>query len=248
MTSQSWQPAVRQPPPASDEIHVWRIDLAADPAMPGGMPVLSPDENARAGRLLCEHKRTQFIAGRSALRRLLGQYLGVAPQALAFRYGPHGKPGLATGATPALLAFNFSNSQDLALLVVASAREVGIDLEYRHRSISVAPLARHILSGNENAALQRLPSERHKQALLATWTRKEAYVKALGVGFARSLKSFSTGLTGDDETVVRNLADADGEPRLWTFVPLAVHPDYLACLAAPGTDWTPRCFDWRPAS
>jgi 4'-phosphopantetheinyl transferase len=96
--------------------------------------------------------------------------------------------------------------------------------------------------------LQRLPEEQHKQALLTAWTRKEAYVKALGEGLARSLKSFSAGIADDDGTAVHHLEDTDGQPRLWTFIPLAVHPDYLACLASPGSDWTPRCFDWRPAS
>ncbi len=188
MTAQSWQPAAHQPPPTPDEIHVWRIDLAAGTGSPAGATVLSPDERERAARLLCEHKRAQFIAGRSALRRLLGHYLGAAPQTLTFRYGPRGKPALATGAAHRTLQFNFSNSRDLGLLAVATAREIGIDLEYRHRGISVAPLARHILSPGEAAAFQRLPPQRHKQALLATWTRKEAYVKALGVGLARSLK------------------------------------------------------------
>ena len=247
MTAQSWQPAARQPPPASNEIHVWRIDLAAGTGSPADAPVLSSDEHERARRLLSEHKRDQFIAGRSALRKLLGHYLGEAPQSLVFRYGPHGKPALATGASPASLTFNFSNSRDLALLAVATGREVGIDIEYRHRDISVASFARHILCGSEDAALQRLPAERRKRALLATWTRKEAYVKALGVGLARSLKGFSAGFADGDETAAGKLEDADGRPRLWTFVPLAVHPDYLACLAAPGSDWTLRCFDWRPA-
>jgi 4'-phosphopantetheinyl transferase len=247
MTAQSWQPAAHPPPPAPGEIHVWRIDLAAGTGSPDGAPVLSPDERERAARLLSEHKRDHFIAGRSALRRLLGHYLGEAPQALSFRYGPHGKPALATGVAPVALTFNFSNSEDLALLAVATGREVGIDLEYRHRDISVAPFARHILSESEAAAFQRHPAERHKQALLATWTRKEAYLKALGVGFARSLKSFSAGLADGEESTVGQLEDADGRPRLWTFVPLAVHPDYLACLAAPGGGWTLRCFDWRPA-
>ncbi len=247
MGDQSWQPSAHQSPPAPGEIHVWRIDLAVPKGSQAGEAVLSPDEHERATRLLCEHKRARFIAGRIALRRLLGQYLGEAPQALVFRYGPHGKPALVTGASDATLTFNFSHSEDLALLAVATGREVGIDIEYRHRDISVAAFARQILCENEAAALQRLPAERHKQALLTTWTRKEAYVKALGEGLARSLKSFSAGYADDDETAVRRLEDADGALRLWTFAPLAVHPDYLACLAAPGSDWTPRCFAWRPA-
>jgi 4'-phosphopantetheinyl transferase len=247
MTAQSWQPSAHQRPPVSGEIHVWRIDLAAGAGSPAAATLLSSDERERAARLLCEHKRTRFIAGRSALRRLLGQYLDKAPQALVFRYGPHGKPALVIGASETILTFNFSHSEDLALLAVATDREVGIDIEYRHRHISVAPFARHILSENEAASLQRLPEEQHQQALLTAWTRKEAYVKALGEGLARSLNSFSTGIA-DDEPAVRRVEDANGEPRTWTFTPLAVHPDYLACVAAPGSDWTSRCFDWEPAS
>ena len=247
MSALSWQPSAQQPAPAADEVHVWRIDLAAGAGSPAAATLLSSDERERAARLLCEHKRTRFIAGRSALRRLLGQYLDKAPQTLVFRYGPHGKPALVTGASETILTFNFSHSEDLALLAVATGREVGIDIEYRHRDISVAPFARHILSENEAAALQRLPEEQHQQALLAAWTRKEAYVKALGEGLARSLKSFSAGIAVD-EPAVRRLEDANGEPHTWTFTPLAVHPDYLACVAAPGSDWTPRCFEWEPAS
>jgi len=247
MSALSWQPAAHQPLPAADEVHVWRIDLAAGAGSPAAATLLSCDEHERAARLLCVHKRTRFIAGRSALRRLLGQYLDKAPQTLVFRYGPHGKPALVTGASETILTFNFSHSEDLALLAVATGREVGIDLEYRHRDISVAPFARHILSENEAAALQRLPEEQHQQALLAAWTRKEAYVKALGEGLTRTLKSFSAGIA-DDETTVLRLEDANGEPHTWTFTPLAVHPDYLACVAARGSDWTPHCFDWKPAS
>jgi 4'-phosphopantetheinyl transferase len=246
MCAPSWQAAAQQPPPAPEEIHVWRIDLAAGAGSPADAQVLSRDEHERAGRLRCEHARARFIAGRSALRRLLGDYLGAAPQAVTFRYGPHGKPGLPTGASPSL-TFNFSHSKDLALLAVANARELGIDLEYRHRGISVEPLARYILCECEATALRRLPVERHKQALLTAWTRKEAYLKALGVGLARSLKSVSAGIADeDDEAAVRQLEDAEGRSRLWTFVPLAVHPEYLACLAVPASDWTLRCYDWRP--
>jgi 4'-phosphopantetheinyl transferase len=247
MSALSWQPAAHQPLPAPDEIHVWRIDLAAVTESPDDAPVLSPDEHERAGRLIREHKRVRFIAGRSTLRRLLGQYLDEKPQALIFRYGPHGKPALATRTSSTALTFNFSHSKDLALLAVTAAREIGIDIEYLHRDISVDSFARHILCENEAAALQRLPAERRKQALLTAWTRKEAYLKALGVGLAQSMKSFSVGID-DDETTVRRLENANGEPQLWTFAPLAVHPDYLACLISPGSDWTPSCFDWRPAA
>jgi 4'-phosphopantetheinyl transferase len=247
MSAQSWQLSSQQSPPAPGLIHVWRIDLAAGSATPAGAVLLSTDERERAARLLCEHKRARFITGRNALRRLLGCYLGMAPQALVFRYGPHGKPALATEVSDAVLMFNFSHSEDLALLAVATDREVGIDIEYCHRDISIAPFARHILCENEAAALQQLPSERHKQALLAAWTRKEAYVKALGVGLSRPMNSFSTGIAGD-EAAVRQLEDTNGRLQPWKFVPLAADPDHIAWLAARGVDWTLRCFHWQPAN
>jgi len=243
MTAQYWQLSSQQAPPASGEIHVWRIDLAAALPAPADTALLSPDERERAGRLLSEHKRARFIAGRSTLRRLLGRYLDEEPQGLVFHYGRHGKPALVARTSSESLTFNFSHSKNLALLAVATDREVGIDLEYRHRNISVDSFARHILCENETVALQRLPANRHQQALLAAWTRKEAYLKALGDGLARSLKSFSAGIA-EVETAVLRLEDTKGEPVTWKFTPLAVHPDYFACLTAPGSDWTPRCFDW----
>jgi 4'-phosphopantetheinyl transferase len=242
MTVPDWQASARQPLPPAHEIHVWRIDLDAAPALPAGGPLLSPDEQARAARLLCEDKRGRFIAGRSVLRVLLARYLGEAPQALTFRYGPHGKPALVTGTSTPTLFFNYSNSDSLGLLAVSTVREVGIDIESRQRRISVTPLARHILSASEAAAFQRLPPMQRKPALLATWTRKEAYVKALGVGLALPLKSFSVAVNDDGTTAVLQLDNGDANLQTWTFVPLAAHPDYLACLAAPGRDWTPRCF------
>jgi 4'-phosphopantetheinyl transferase len=246
MTAQPWSSSAHPAPPAPDEIHVWRIDLDAGPVSPGGALLLSLDEIERAGRLLCEDKRTRFIAGRSALRVLLAGYLGEVPQALTFRYGPRGKPALVAGASPPALFFNYSNSHHLGLLAVSTVREVGIDIEYRHRGISVAPLARHILSGSEAAAFQRLPPPQRKPALLATWTRKEAYVKALGVGLALPFKAFSVAVDDDGASAALLLDDGKGNLRIWRFAPLTPHPGYIACLAAPGIDWTPRCFDWRP--
>jgi 4'-phosphopantetheinyl transferase len=243
---QSWQRSAHPRLPAPDEIHVWRINLDARLGPPGDEQVLSPDELERAERLLTEYKRARFIAGRSAVRRLLAGYLGEAPQALAFHYGPRGKPALAGAASQAALRFNYSDSETLGLLAVSTAREVGIDIEYRQRGISPAPLARHILSESEAAFLRGLLPQQQRQALLATWTRKEAYVKALGVGLALPFRSFTVAVGNDRAPATLELDDNDGRLQEWTFAPLATHPDYLACLAAPGSDWTPRCFDWQP--
>lgn len=237
MSSADWRRVQRHPELAGGDIHVWRIRL--DIPAPGESP-LSEDEQQRAQRLRDTRKRHRFSAGRAALRNLLGAYTGSQPRALEFALGAHGKPFLPDSP----LQFNFSNSGELALLAVCRDREVGIDIEQRDRKISVERLAAYIFTSAEAAAFRQVPESGKQAALLAAWTRKEAYIKALGRGFSLSLKSFSVAVPGDGEPAVLHMEDATGTPRPWQFIPLAAHPDYLATLAAAGTDWTPQCFDW----
>jgi 4'-phosphopantetheinyl transferase len=238
MNTADWRRVQQHPELAAGDIHVWRIRL--DTPAPVESP-LSADEQQRAQRLRDTRKRHHFSTGRAALRNLLGAYTGSQPRALEFEFGPHGKPSLP--GSP--LRFNFSNSGELALLAVCRDREVGIDIELRDRNISVERLAAYIFTSAEAAAFRQLAESGKHAALLAAWTRKEAYIKALGRGLSLSLKSFSVAVPEDDEAAVLHLQDATGTPRPWQFVPLATHPDYLATLAAAGTDWTQRCFDWQ---
>jgi len=236
MSADDWRRVSRHPELAADVIHVWRIRLNLPVA---GRSSLSEDELRRAGRLRDEVKRAQFIAGRSAMRTRLGEYTGTRPRELQLDHGPHGKPFLPNNA----LQFNFSNSGGMALLAVSSNREVGIDIEYRDRKISVDSLATHIFTAGELTIFRRLPESERHAALLAAWTRKEAYIKALGRGFSLPLKSFPVAVPADDEPAVLELCDSGNTPGNWKFVPLTAHPDYIATLTAPGTDWTVRLFD-----
>lgn len=238
MNTADWRRVQQHPELAAGEIHVWRIRL--DTPLPTESP-LSADELQRAQRLHDGQKRQHFSAGRAAVRKLLGAYTGSPPHELLFACGPHGKPFLP--ASP--LQFNFSNSGELALLAVCRDREVGIDIEQRDRKLSVESLAAHIFTPGEAAAFRQVPETEQHTALLAAWTRKEAYIKALGRGFSLPLKSFSVAVPADNEPAVLHLQDATGTPHPWQFVPLGAHPDYLAALAAAGTDWTVRCFDWQ---
>jgi len=238
MTADPWRRVPSPPELVAGDIHVWRIRLDVPT---GSDSSLSADERQRARRLRAAEKRHHFTAGRTALRSLLGAYTGCDPRALQFDYGPHGKPFLP-GAP---LQFNFSNSGNLALLAVCNDREVGVDIEARDRTIRVESLAAHILTAEETGAFRQRPASDHHAALLAAWTRKEAYVKALGAGFSLPLKSFSVAVPADDAPARLPMQGGTETPHPWQFVPLAPHPDYLASLAAAGSDWTHHCFDWQ---
>ena len=91
--------------------------------------LLSEGERQRAERFLREEDRTRFVAARAMLRRAVGLDLGVAPERVAFDYGPHGKPALTPPLHESGLRFNLSHSADRALLATVRGRELGVDLE-----------------------------------------------------------------------------------------------------------------------
>jgi 4'-phosphopantetheinyl transferase len=164
-----------------DVIEVWRVDLDAPaPA------VLSRDELSRAERYArAEHGR-RWAAARAALRVLLGERLGLAPEAVAFAHGPHGKPHLP-GAP---LRFNLSHAGAVALVALAHGREVGVDVERADRRSRAVERA---LTAGERAGLGA--GDRHLE-LLRIWCRKEALAKATGGGLGWAPERFDTRAPG----------------------------------------------------
>jgi 4'-phosphopantetheinyl transferase len=232
--------------PAPGIVHVWRIDLQHPALLSLGNRLLTDDESERAHRFHFDRHRMRFMAGRSAMRLLLGRYVGTDPAAIRFHYGEHGKPALPQNSDTPTVQFNFTNSDNRALLAIASDRIVGIDIESRRRDINIPGLVRHILNDTEAAEFNRLPEAVRHQALLTIWTRKEAWIKALGDGFSRPLKSFSVAVDPDEDTGVLVMPEQPGEQLEWTFRLLESHPDDIATLTARGSDWSCRCFDWQP--
>lgn len=173
-------------------IGVWSIDLLMD--IEDGEPCpLDANEHARCAGFAFERERRRFTRTRTALRRTLSRELGIAPQRLELTSGPFGKP-LLLG--PRQVAFNVSHSAELALIAVGSnVDSVGIDVE-SYRSLSDATeMAASYFSAAERSALAvaRDPALR----FLEIWTRKEAAIKALGLGLgALNLTTLHVGYQG----------------------------------------------------
>ncbi len=173
-----------------DTVHVWTANLDDHTPLPG---LLDADEAARAQRFHFEHDRRHFAAARGILRALLGRYLAAAAGEIRFGYGARGKPFVAAPATP--VRFNLSHSHGRAMFVFARAREVGVDLEAGARLKDDWPgIARRVFSSREQAELAALPAEQRRTAFLNGWTRKEAYLKATGLGIVDGLQSIEVTL------------------------------------------------------
>jgi 4'-phosphopantetheinyl transferase len=171
--------------PGGDEVHAWVVDLARPPADPGELfRTLTADEQARAIRYKAVRPREQFVISRGLLRRLLGGYLGIEPNAVPIAYLPSGKPVLGEGSTSKFLEdpplhFNVTHTDGIAVLAVAQ-RRVGVDVEVVRPVVDAEGLVRRYFSPAEGAVFHSLPEHDRSVAFFRGWTCKEAVIKAAG--------------------------------------------------------------------
>lgn len=125
-------------------------------------------------------KKEQFIASRGVLRFLLGGYLQTIPQEVPLSQGLHGKPFVPASN----LSFNLSHSGDYILYICARQCAVGVDIEQMRPGLVFHKLMRSHFSEQERLSITSLPQDQQEQAFFRLWTRKEAYLKALGTGFS----------------------------------------------------------------
>jgi 4'-phosphopantetheinyl transferase len=178
-----------------DEIHVWHASLDREEKVLGRLESrLSQEEKARADRFHFVNDRNRFVAARGLLRELLGKYLHQAPAGLEFSYGEHGKPSLSGGNTSSGLCFNLSHSAGLVVYAIAKERNLGIDVEHVRPESAGEDIARRYFSAREVSDLQTLPPEVRVEGFFHCWTRKEAYLKATGMGLQIPLGSFAVSL------------------------------------------------------
>lgn len=224
------------------ELHLWAASLDPGPARVAALGrTLSEDEWVRARRFRFEVHRRRFIVGRGVLRALLGAYLGAPPERLAFTYGERGKPDFAA-PLPAPLFFNLSHSHELALLGVTRAREVGVDIEHVKPMADLARIAERFFAPAENASLLGLPAAEHERAFFRCWTRKEAYLKAVGVGLAAPLDSFTVTLGPDEPARMLSLEGDAAAGARWRLAHLEPAPGYLGAAAVEGVELALRCW------
>ncbi len=241
---ESWAPPPEWPGLPGSEIHVWRISLAPDPARLAALrPILSVDERERADRILLPDRGAAFVCARGALRRLLGWYLGIPPQSVALGYATHGKPFLAGPAAVPPLRFNVSHSGGVALLAFRLHRELGVDVEQLRLGPDLAGIARRFFTPAESESILALPPAGRPAAFYACWTRKEAYLKAIGRGITAGVASVEIFTGSDGQPALRSPGPGAAPLADWSIRDLAAGEGYCAALAAEGPFTAVRCWE-----
>ncbi|MBV9772452.1 MAG: 4'-phosphopantetheinyl transferase superfamily protein [Gemmatimonadetes bacterium] len=239
----NWGP----PPPRpalEGGVHVWCAPLDPPAHVVGRYrALLAVDEGARADRFRFEQHRRQFVVARGVLRTLLGRYLSVDPRRLEFRYGSHGKPELAGAFAESGIRFNVSHSGELALYAVSRGRELGVDIEHVHPMDDGVDIAERFFSAAENVVFRALAVSEREEAFFNCWTRKEAYIKAVGEGLSFPLHAFDVSLAPGEPARLLGARDEEQAAR-WTLRELDPAPGYKAALVVEGEGWETECWSW----
>src|SRR5213082_2508 len=174
-------------------LDLWYVDLDVRADARGSFRHwLSDDELGRAERFHSDLDRSRYVVGRIALRRVLADRLGCSPAAVRFSYGRNGKPML-DGAR-GHLEFNLAHCGGDAVIALTDCAAIGVDIELLQPVPDVESLARLVFSDVERRELELAPDP--VSAFLNGWTRKEAYVKALGLGLTAPLTEIIVSLSG----------------------------------------------------
>ncbi len=193
-------------------LHIWKLKFSnklTEAQFKKGLSVLSEPERTKALRYKFRHLQEKYIQAQYHLRYLLGLYLDITPDKVEFVLGDHGKPYLKNNFDELdfKLQFNISHSKDYSIFAFTKDREIGVDIE----KIDEKPyleLADRFFSKKEQELLHTNDTDMQavKLGFFRLWTRKEAYLKAIGLGLYYPLDAFSVNIADEPKFLDEEVA------------------------------------------
>lgn len=229
-------------------VHIWHIDLLpAGERIPDCRNFLADEDLQRAERFHFDRDRRRFVAAHAAMRNILAQYLGVSAREILFHAAEKGKPQLGSSLSRSGLRFNLSHSHDRALLALARDSEIGVDIEFIKPQSAGEEIANRFFSSREAAVLGSLPPASRVPAFFHCWTRKEAYIKAIGGGLSVPLDSFDVAFGPGESARLLRVDGAPEELSRWSMYDVPVRQGYAAAVVVEGQQHRleQREWDWN---
>jgi 4'-phosphopantetheinyl transferase len=227
-----WPEGPLDPQLGTRDVHVWLASRVLQPAqLTACREILSDPECARAAQFARTELSDQYVAARGVLRKILSCYCACLPEAVALSSDEFGKLRLAANMRNDGLRFNLSHSGDWALYAIANGPEVGVDIEVMRERADLLSIADRFFSPREVEALRATPPSIQTEAFYACWTRKEAYVKAVGRGLSISLDQFDVSVDPEIENVTLRTRLEPEDPNRWTLLDISPCDGYAAALA-----------------
>jgi 4'-phosphopantetheinyl transferase len=228
-----WRGDAAALPLGAADVHVWGASLPAPRQVVARCrEVLAADERERAARMLSGRARDAFVVSRGVLRALLGCYLGAAPEAVPLAYSVLGRPVLASGADAASLQFSVSHSDSQMVLAFTREAPVGVDVERIRPTAETDAIAARFFAPAERAALAALEADDRMEGFFACWTRKEALLKAVGLGISGGLGRIAVTCHPREPARITRSDLGEIELERWSLVDLPAPAGFRAALAA----------------
>jgi len=241
----TWEPPLAACALRAAEVHVWRVALTlSDAQLTALFDTLDMDERVRAAQFRFPRDKRRFIARRGALRDIISRYTTAPSNALRFHPGPVGKPTLVTPAHASWLRFSSSHSHELALISLAVGQELGVDLERITSEIEVNEIASHFFSPQECSALHNLSGEHKIKSFFRCWTRKEAVLKAQGLGLTVPLQELTVSVSPEEPRVLHY---PQAVTTRWVLYELEPGDEYVGALAVAEPLQQVRYWEWTAA-
>jgi 4'-phosphopantetheinyl transferase len=196
-----------------NEIIIWWTHIDNPPIKPATLETfLSQQEKEKLNRLINPAVKSRFIVSKGLLRYILSNYLTQDPKSFEFSTGEHGKPFLSSGQQKYTkknigdrhlpvpnknLHFNVSHSGNIAIFGF-SHEPLGIDIEEMRKKVDFEGIMHRYFSAKEISSWKQHSAPSKLESFFLGWTRKEAILKATGIGIAGLNKveiSFDPALT-----------------------------------------------------
>lgn len=213
------------------EVVTARIDIFSN-KLASLAKTLSPAEIQRAKQFKFEDDQARYIFVRGLLRELVGIRISISPHKIHFLYGEFGKPFLNSNLMNSSIYFNLSHSKNYTAFVFSKSCEVGIDIEAISEKNDRDAIAKQIFSQNEFSMYDALPETSKNQGFLNCWTRKEAFVKAVGAGLNYALNSFDVSLVPEEPARIIAIRNPVHSQRSWFMESFTPATDHIGCIVA----------------
>lgn len=227
-------------------VHVWSAFVDRLDIQPHEMvPLLSTDEQKRAGKYHRKRDAHRFVMRRGLLRKLLAGYLKIPADQLVFQTNPYGKLFIENRIGNPPLFFNTSHSNGFVLCAFSNCFEIGIDVEHVKAFSGLGDIVRRFFSMPEQLEFNSLPPEHLLQAFFKGWTCKEAFLKAVGKGLDNGLEWVQVSL--DPRQKARLIkTDLDATTSFdWSLEIFEPIPEYVAALAVESKGEQFECNYWK---
>ncbi len=229
-----------------NSVHIWQASLQQPLDVIFQLSAtLSDEEQRRADRFHFENLRNSFIVARGILRLLLARYVHCKPAQLQFDYTSTGKPFLSKLLGNVGICFNLSHSNNLVLYAITQDRQVGIDVEYVRSIPEMLDIAERTFSSEENYQIKHLNRIERQKAFFNCWTRKEAFIKAIGDGMSFPLDQFDVSLKPGDPARILKIFGSEEKAERWSMHELLPAERYSAAFVVEGKGCSIEYQDWE---